>query len=190
MGQRLKNDKQLRSISDSIKRQKGKLSKKYEELTSKVNIDVKSLGIITKSYHDEELLALQSNHTEEVSKIKENHDMEKGKLEKEIHDLKENHGLEKSKLEADLAEKKKQIEAMNAEIAKSKEEMTDVKSEINAIDSDAKLFCRDCPFHCGGMKITCGARLDYFKRVYHDKTDDEYMEGLIKFCPTCKGNST
>merc|ERR1712095_145547 len=97
--QRLKNDKQLRSISDSIKRQKGKLSKKYEELTSKVNIDVKSLGIITKSYHDEELLALQSNHTEEVSKIKENHDMEKGKLEKEIHDLKENHGLEKSKLE-------------------------------------------------------------------------------------------
>merc|ERR1711862_931375 len=80
--QRLKNDKQLRSISDSIKRQKGKLSKKYEELTSKVNIDVKALGIITKSYHDEELLALQSNHTEEVSKIKENHDMEKGKLEK------------------------------------------------------------------------------------------------------------
>lgn len=188
--QKLTNDKKLRSINDSIKKQKGALSKKYEELTSKVNIDLKSLGLIKKSYHDEELLLLQSNHTEEINKIKENHDVEKGNLEKEMQDLKESHGVEKSKLEADLAEKKKQIDALNAEIANSKKEMTDVKSEIDAVDSDAKLFCANCPFHCQGMKVSCGARLAYIMSAYPSNApEDDYKEGVIKLCPTCKGNS-
>merc|ERR1711983_562106 len=122
---------------------------------------------------------------EEVSKIKENHDMEKGKLEKEKHDS------EKSKLEADLAEKKKQIDALNAEIANSKEEMTDVKSDINAIDSDAKLFCRDCSFLCQSMRVSCGARLDYMMHTYHNpsSTEDDWKRVIIKICPMCKENS-
>merc|ERR1711862_604126 len=123
--------------------------------------------------------------------------MEKGKLKKEkIHDLKENKDLEKSKLEADLAEKKKQIGTLNAKIANSKEEMTDVKSDINVIntiDSDAKLFCRDCPFHCHGMNTTCGDQLNHTMRFFRarlpDHAEDDHKKVLIKMCPTCKGNS-
>jgi len=175
------NDKQLEKLSDSIKNKKLALSKKYNELTSEINFDVKSLGIVSKGYHEEKVSTLQSDHKDEIGNLRKDH-------EEEVNKLKESHETKAGQLQSDVTEKQTTIDALNAEIENDKKELQNVKSLLDGIEIDITLFCGECAFTAlEGLRVSCGARMGFLVSKYGG-TEDDMKEAVIKTDPKCKKN--
>jgi len=156
-----RNDKQVVALSNSIKKQKVALTKKYNVLKSTILTESNNLNdVVSKDYHEEKISSLQSSHEQEINRIKKDHE-----------DI--------------LSKKEKLIDELKVDIDKHKKELQIVTSQLDGLKDEADEFCNDCSYNVAGLHVTCGDRLDFLVRRYGGDESD-YKDAIIEKDSNCK----
>jgi len=157
-----RSDKQLKTLSESIQKQKEILIGKYNNLKLMLRTENSDLDVVNKEYHEEQLEILESVHQEEIDKLHKDH-------------------------QAELSNKQKEIDMLNIDLNKHKNELLDVKSQLKGLIKEENEFCGDCIYDVGGLRTTCGHRLEYLVSKYNGAEGD-YKDAIIEVEPNCKKN--